>query len=316
MSKYVAVLCLGLLGLTGIAEALPVTMSNGVWSGSMVRDCRSPGNTSLLPDRCIGTATDPGAFNGTRRQWVELSQPGGTDAETSVTNPLGILNGQATGARVVNEPGSLNPPSMHHGAFTSTTYARTSGNLLSVQGYAWDGTGASHRSLDLALDYTGTNVVADWNALEQTDSTDAASSIHLYVQIFALDSIDFLIDTDPAAAGACHLDFNLTECLASTRADFEMLSDIELRAETDAGVLSGQLEFDLAPGRFFFVYMQTQALARFGAYMDATHSLHAFFDNAEGLVAAPDGITAVPEPGAWTLLLAGLVALRRRARAA
>lgn len=305
----VAVILSSCLGFIGTAQAVPISIANGVWSATMVRDCRSPGNFSDTPDRCMNSN-----FLDTRRQYTELYLPGYTTAETYATHPFGVLGSQASGARVETTPGTLAPPVMHHGAFTSNSYARTSGNLLAVQGFNWDGTGDSHRSLSINLDYSATHVTPSLNDLELTGSTDAASMLYAVVQVFSLDTSMFQVESDAYAAtpGACIFDFGLIECLSATRSDFQLEDSALLRAFEDSAVLTDELEFNMVAGRHYFIYLQSQALARFGAYMDATHTLITQFNDTSGLALAPDGV--VPEPEAWALFLAGLMLLSRLRR--
>lgn len=286
---WVHAIALGLLA--GQADAATVSVSNGVWAGSFVRDCRSSSALSG-PDRCIeGNRPSFPPFV----ESVEASYPGALQAGVLTSHPLARTSGiDVTGSMVEASSNPLETPRVRLAVFTSTNYARASTGVASLQGYTWDGTGDPARSLSLTATFTGSNLI-------DTDPTpDFIPEAIMYgsIMVFSLTTPTFEVEDalpvgDPIP-GACYLDAQLPDCLAS-RADYR-LEAVDYYGGSDTTATAA---FTLESGRTYFVWVEGSGIARFGAYVDARNTVLTRWSDATGLTAATGQIVPIEAVVDW-----------------
>lgn len=320
-------LVLALATLAGTAQAAAI--ANGAFAATYVRDCRSDaaklaGDTT--PDKCDDSPTtaDPNTFRFTMQQQLADLNPGFLTASMTATNPLGVTSAGSTMSDV-NASGALGVITLHQGAYTSTTYARVSGHSDALQSFSYDGTGSANRTVHTVLTYNGPQVVDQPGF--QAATTTAAAMVVGRVRVFSLatGSFDFSW-TDPETAFNGQL-LGFSEQAALTGSGYVEEGFWEEYAD-GTGPLTSNVHFSMTAGRTYFVESYLGLWAKFGAYVDATHSMVSqvgvmetsgtgaapqFVYNVEGLRATDTGV--LPEPGSVALAglaLAGLLASRRR----
>ena len=322
-------LVLALATLAGTAQAAAI--ANGAFAATYVRDCRSDaaklaGYTT--PDKCDDSPTtaDPNTFRFTMQQQLADLNPGFLTASMTATNALGVTSAGATSSDV-NAAGTPGVITLHQGAYTSTTYARVSGHSDALQSFTYDGTGSANRTVHTVLTYNGPQVVDQPGF--QAATTSAAAMVQGHVRVFSLASSSFDFSwTDPETAFSGQ-GLGFSEQAALTGADYQVEGEWWEFAD-GTGPLTSNIHFGMTAGRTYFVESYLGLWAKFGAYVDATHSMVSemgvmvptstdpgapltFVRNLDGLTPTPTG--QIPEPGSVALAglaLAGLLASRRR----
>jgi len=309
------------LGHMSAAQALMI--SNAAYAAAYVRDCRSAaaiaaGSTS--PDKCVEMSSDPATgFGNTLVQRSENAAFGGYYASGWASNPLGIVGGQASGSSI-DASGTAGTLILKQGAFSSTSYARVSGQSVGLQSFYFDGSGPAVRTVAGNLDFSASHLMSqdNFNAASNTP----ANLIQGGITVFSLTAAAF--DYTPAS-GVPYFWPVAADAGAGYREEAS-LSFNEVLSPT----LSLSLSFTPEAGRYYFVESRLGLWAKFGATLDATHTFKttlgvtdsttgAFIASTEGFTAAaalsnPAGIPAVPEPSTWLMSLGGLVVLLGRVR--
>jgi hypothetical protein len=316
---------LGLALSLGSAHALMI--SNAAYAGAFVRDCRSAAAAaagSLVPDKCVETSSDAATgFSGTLKQQAENASFGGYTAAVAATNPLGIVGSNASGS-TVDASGAAGTLVLKQGAFSSTGYARVSGQSVALQSFYFDGSGPAVRTVSGALDFTASNLMsqADFNA----DINAPGNLIQGGITVFSLTAATF--DYTPGG-GVPFFDATAFDTGAGYRDEASIFVN-----EVLGSPYSVSVTFTPEVGRYYFIQSRLGLWAKFGATLDATHTFKTtlgvtdtttgvFTPTTEGFTAAaalpnPEGIPGapVPEPATWLLALGGLaVVLQRRQRA-
>lgn len=290
---------------SGGAAAAPIAISNGAFSGTTVRDCSGVG-------KCI--EGDNLSFTYTVVEDLYAFNPGHATASTSATSSLGITGQGTSGSSVAVFDAATQSPIARQGAFAAAN-ARVSGRTYSVSGFNWDGTGPPNRRIDLSLTYSGTDLV---DGTQPFPATGPFSALVVYAEVFSLSTPTFVVsDLAPNVLGdpnLCRFDFGLASCLPGAQLD----GFIQLGSAPNQTLVTGQLDFTLQAGQYYFLELFTGAWAKDGAYIDATHTISTSFANATGLTPLPLGVQSVPEPGTLALLCIGFVVLAatRRPRTA
>jgi hypothetical protein len=276
-------------------------MSSYAATAIFVRDCRLDTNANGCPEQQFTEAT--------LVERTFLEHPGGRSSSSSATSLLGSNAIAATSASVqLSDPISVTP-TVRLGAF-STANSRTSAQTASVNGFSWNGNGGGSRYLNVGLDYSATDVVPTSGL--QIGSIAAFSFLSVQVDIFSLSTPTFYLDDQVCAPG-----FEFGACLAQSRNDVQFLGSLSLSSVPDSTHIGGSIPVSFQAGRYYFIDVDSVAIAKGGAYIDALHTVTATFSSTEGLSALPDGVSSVPEPEPIALLGLGLLVLGvRKARAA
>ncbi|HWZ72094.1 MAG TPA: PEP-CTERM sorting domain-containing protein [Casimicrobiaceae bacterium] len=299
---------LALAGPAFSALGAPILISNGSYSGTTVRDCsQHPGGGGCIEN-------DAATFTQTIVQDLSDYQPGNTAAATTATNAFGIRAQGTSGSSVSVFDAATSAPSARQGGFANGATARVSGRTYTVSGYAWDGTGPTDRSVDIALSYSGTNVIDGTHQFPI--DTNPFSALVVDVAIFSLGTPTFVVDDQLVAGGpSCVFQGGLFDCLSGQRDDVRNEGSAILGSLPGETLVTGALDFSLEAGRYYFLEMFTGAWGKYDSYMDAAHTVTTNFSSTAGLSELPAGAQAVPEPGTMALLLAALTsALAFRAR--
>ncbi|MES2319455.1 MAG: PEP-CTERM sorting domain-containing protein [Pseudomonadota bacterium] len=305
-----------LIAATSVSAA-PLAIGNGAYAGTYVRDCRTAAARaagSPTPNLCDEATS---TFSNTLVDMRYDANYGGLSAAMSTIHPY--ATGTAGSVDAAGTPGSL---LLNQATYSTTSFARASSQAEALQSFTWDGTGSSHRALSGRLDFSATNL-AD-RAGFTAALTSPSNLVQASLEVFSLETGSFEIDT----AFGGRPDF---AAQASVRADFSSEA-AQFYEEAPAAGLDWLLEFDMVMGRTYYMDAWFGLWAKFGASIDASHSMRAtlgqlqadgsFVASLEGLhlaAASDDGIhegNTVPEPsGSALLLLAlGCVAVLRRQR--
>lgn len=313
-----------MLGWAGAAQAAAI--ANGAFAATYVRDCRSAAQQAAgatTPDKCNDALTAPAdTFTDTMQQRLADLNPGFLTAAVTATNALGITAGGTT-ASSVDGSGTPGVISLHQGAFTSQPYARVSGHSDALQSFFYSGTGPSRRTVHTTLTYSGTSVVDQ--AGFQAATTTAASMVWGQVRVFSLAAGAFDFDWTFADDAFSSLGFsNQASLLGAGYVEEAYLQDYA----TGGGPLVTNLNFTMTAGRWYFIESYLGLWAKFGAQVDANHTMVSelgvleagasggdpvFARNLDGLTPTPTGL--LPEPGTLALVALGAAAsLRARRR--
>jgi len=298
MRKWIAWITGSLLA--GAAGAATVSVSNGVYAGSYVRDCRS--STALSgPDRCI--EGNNASFSGTIVEISQSSYPGAIQAGVLTSHPLGRTSGiDVTGSTVEAPANAFQPPQLRLAVFTPTNYARASTGVASVQGYSWDGSGDPARSLSLTATFTGSNLID----ADPSPTFNPEAIIWGSIAVFSLATPTFEVEENLPVGnpvpGVCYVDAGLLNCLAS-RADYRLEAE-DYFGGSDS---NATVAITLQPGRHYFTWVYSAGIARFGARLDARNTVVTTWSDTTGLTAAAGGLVPISAVTDWLAALAGHV---------
>jgi hypothetical protein len=312
----------GLSLALGLGSAHALMISNAAYAGAFVRDCRSAAAVaggSMLPDKCVEFSSDPATgFAGTLKQQAENASFGGYTASVAATNSLGIVGSNASGS-TVDASGAAGTLVLKQGAFSSTGYARVSGQSVALQSFYFDGTGPAARTVSGSLDFVASNLMSQ--AAFNANTSAPGNLIQGGITVFSLTAASF--DYTPAG-GVPSFAAAAFETGAGYRDEAGVFS-----AEVLASPYSFNLSFTAEAGRYYFIESRLGLWSKFGATLDATHTFKTtlgvtdlttglFTPSTEGFAAAaalanPVGIpSAVPEPATWLLALGGLAVVAQR----
>ena len=298
------------------AAAAPLSISNGAYAGTFVRDCRTAAERSAgttTPSLCDDNIDT--SFAGTIVDMRYNANYGGLNASTTTLSPLAA--GTIGSVNAAGTPGTL---ALHQSTYTHQPYARASSQVEAMQSFTWDGTGSSTRAIAGHLDFSATNLTN--SAGFRSALTTPASFIQASINVFSLTTGSFNVDSA----------ITYTPMFATQA---EVLPDYALAAasffESSTGSsLDWTMTFSMVTGRTYYVDAWFGVWAKFGASVDASNTFTAtlgeiapdgsFQDTIAGLqLAEPsdDGVNignTVPEPSGialFLLSLAALFALRR-----
>lgn len=334
-----------LAGVPALSNAAAVAISNAAYAATYVRDCRSTTNFSSTPDRCevdgqFGQGPG-GSAPTTLKEVRENMALGGTSAATSATLSLGSAvtpSGPMATQSSIDVSGAADTLLLKQGAFSGSSYARVSGHSLGLQSYQFTGTTGEVRSIENVLDFTA-NVTPN----ADLDLGGAGGSIFdpvVYaktrVTVFSLDTASFDYDMD---LGNFEVQTDGWHLQASGRSDYRLEASLEDLGITTSGRPT-RLDFTMESGRYYFIESYLGLWARFGGWIDATHTFSntlgrtdssgAFIaDNAgfsaadpldnpvvtrTGFVTPPHSVVPVPGTLLNVALGLGVMALFRRRR--
>jgi hypothetical protein len=314
--KHIVIACLA-LAIGAPAAAAPLSIANGAYAGTFVRDCRT------TAERAAGTTTpslcddnDGTTFANTIVDMRYNANYGGLNASMSTSHAL--ATGTAGSVNAAGTPGTL---ALHQSTFTHQPYARASSQVEAMQSFTWDGTGSSTRAIAGHIDFTAThltNSAGFFSAL-----TTPASFIQASINVFSLSAGTFDVDSSITYTPMFYSQAQELPDYVTAASSF---------FETSTGsALDWTMTFSMVTGRTYYVDAWFGVWAKFGAGIDASNTFTAtlgqidtegnFEQTIEGLhLAAPSdgGINHgnVPEPSGVALSLLALAALAglRRSR--
>lgn len=320
--------------------AAPVSISNAAYAASFVRDCRSLGNVSSVPDRCEvnwNFSQSDNTFVDTLKEDQRSLVLGGTAASVQATNPLGIPGGQITRS-IIDASGNAGVLALKQGAF-SIDYSRVSGHSLGLQSLFYDGTGSPALTVQNVLTFNSNVPPATQIDLPAAGGVTADPHVWLRarVSVFSLAVSAFDYDTS-AGLEPQNIGFKLA-AQAMVGGDYRLESEWNSLDVTGASSITGSgqvigLNVTLEAGRYYFVESYLGLWARFGGWIDSTNTFRSVLGTtvdegsgpvfkpgleATGLMpAAPSAnplvistsIGTVPEPGTLAAGALGLALLR------
>ena len=272
--------------LATAAQAAPVAISNAAYAATFVRDCRSTTNFSATPDRCeVNGQFGQGPTGGSPSTLKEVRENmalGGTTASTAATLGLGIAatpSGPLATQSAIDASGAAGTLLLRQAAASGTDYSRVSGHSLGLQSFLFSGTDGEVRTIENVFDFVASVTPnADFSTPGATGSIyDPVVWAKTRVTVFSLSTASFLFDDS--------LGFEVQSDGFHVQA--EGLTDYRLEGEiNDVGITTSgrttRLDFTMESGRYYFVETYLGLWARFGGWMDATHT----FSNTLGRIDA------------------------------
>lgn len=216
------------------------------------------------------------------------SDSDGGEGFTSSASALSNVDGNGRAEAMLN--GLVGLPVLRAEAFASPSRSsRVQSTATGMQGFYVGLGGLSSYSLELAL--TG----------------QATGTVHADVLVFR--------DTDPLSQPFFTSDRGTMEFeVIKLSPDLEMLQTYTMALPGTGNPLSVLGGFDIedvAVGDLFYIWARLTAIGLNGTYGDAFNTLNLSYADATGL----SQLAPVPEPGAWMMFAAGLLAVVARRRA-
>lgn len=292
------------------AAAAPLSISNGAYAGTFVRDCRT------AAERSAGTTTpslckdaDGTSFANTIVDMRYNANYGGLNASMATVHPL--ASGTAGSVNAAGTPGTL---ALHQSTFTHQPYARASSQVEAMQSFTWDGTGSSTRAIAGHIDFSATYLTnsAGFGAA----LTTPASFIQASINVFSLATGSFDVDSAITYTPMFYSQASVLPDYVTAASSF---------FETSTGsALDWTMTFSMVTGRTYYVDAWFGVWAKFGAGIDASNtftatlgelapdgSFNATIDGLQLAEPSDDGVNHgnVPEPSGSALFLLALAAL-------
>ena len=283
---FLCILVLASLPTAALAQfAQDTTLSFGGQAGIGVRNCS------------VGPGC-PDATGGAFSPLLDFAQNTGVDERTVTISPANLSPQAAmlaTGSAgqmtfgTATETGSFAVPTVRAGNY-STSVSRVSDGSWVLQGYTWNGTGPSTRTIDGLLAFSQTG------GFPADTLTPPTSATGVEISIFTTGSSTATILADcalnPPSATTC---LKNADVLANNSLT---LADPTSRGSVDVSLPSITLSH---PGETIFVLLSFNSFSKGGGFVDAADTFTATFSSEAGLKPA----SSVPEP-ATTLGLLGL----------
>ena len=244
--------------------------------------------TAFAAETSVSTISPCPSFCGGPGSQSDRDIDGGegfTSSQSSLSNPDG--NGRAEASL----SGAVSLPVLRAEAFASTTRSsQVQATATAMQGFYVGVGGLTSYELELAL--TG----------------EATGTVRADVLVFR--------DTDPGSLPMFTSDRgSMAFEVIPLTGDLEMLQTFTM-ALPGSGLAQSLFATvgieDVAVGDLFYVWARLSATGRNGTYSDAFNTLNLSYADATGL----SQLAPVPEPGAWMMFAAGLLALAARRRGA